>query len=185
MTDLTVLRRLRWAVRAVLLAGVAASVAANVLHATPHPVSQVIAAWPPLALLVSVELIGRVPVHRPWLAVVRWSATAVIAGIAAWVSYWHMAGVAARYGETGATPYLLPFSVDGLVVVASISLVELSGRIRTLTDPTPGPLAAEHDDRADTHPARPATPAVLVPILAGTFTRLNGSTPARPVAVPR
>ena len=100
MTDLTVLHRLRWAVRAVLLAGVAASVAANVLHATPHPVSQVIAAWPPLALLVTVELIARVPVHRPWLAVVRWSATAVIAGIAAWVSYWHIAGVAAPTTNT-------------------------------------------------------------------------------------
>jgi hypothetical protein len=123
-----------------------------------------------------------VPVHRPWLAVVRWSATAVIAGIAAWVSYWHMAGVAARYGETGATPYLLPFSVDGLVVVASISLVELSGRIRTLTDPASGPVAADDDDQADAHPARP--PA-LVPIPAGTFTRHNGATPARPVAVPR
>jgi hypothetical protein len=146
MTDLTVLHRVRWAVRAVLLAGVAASVAANVLHANPHPVSQVIAGWPPLALLVTVELIARVPVHRPWLAVVRWSATAVIAGIAAWVSYWHMAGVAARYGETGATPYLLPFSVDGLVVVASISLVELSGRIRTLTDPATSPAGDQRDD---------------------------------------
>jgi len=43
-----------------------------------------------------------------------------------------MAGVAARYGETGAAAsYLLPISVDGLVVVASISLVEIAGRIRT------------------------------------------------------
>ena len=54
----------------------------------------------------------------------------MISGIAAWVSYWHMAGVAARYGETDASPYLLPVSVDGLIVVASICLVELSGRIR-------------------------------------------------------
>ena len=58
-------------------------------------------------------------------------ATTAIAGIAAWVSYWHMAGVAARYGETGASPYLLPLSVDGLVIVASVSLVELAGRIRS------------------------------------------------------
>lgn len=124
------LRRVRWAVRATLLLGVAASVAANILHAEPNPVSQVIAAWPPLALLLTVELISRVPVHRRSLAVVRLAATTIIAGIAAWVSYWHMAGVAARYGETGASPYLLPLSVDGLVIVASVSLVELAGRIR-------------------------------------------------------
>ncbi|MFC7276129.1 hypothetical protein ACFQS1_19230 [Paractinoplanes rhizophilus] len=43
-----------------------------------------------------------------------------------------MAGVAARYGETGASPYLLPLSVDGLIVVASICLVELAGRISSL-----------------------------------------------------
>jgi hypothetical protein len=110
--------------------GVAASVAANVLHAQPNPIAQAIAAWPPLALLLTVELISRVPVHRRSLAAVRLAATAGIAAIAAWVSYWHMAGVAARYGENGAAPYLLPLSVDGLVVVASVSLVELAGRIR-------------------------------------------------------
>jgi Protein of unknown function (DUF2637) len=124
------LRRVRWAVRLTLLLGVAASVAANILHAEPNPISQVIAAWPPLALLLTIELISRVPVHRRSLAVVRLGATTGIAGIAAWVSYWHMAGVAARYGETGGSPYLLPLSVDGLVIVASVSLVELAGRIR-------------------------------------------------------
>lgn len=124
------LRRVRWAVRATLVLGVAASVAANILHAEPNPISQVIAAWPPLALLLTVELISRVPVHRRSLAAVRLGATTTIAGIAAWVSYWHMAGVASRYGETGASPYLLPLSVDGLVIVASVSLVELAGRVR-------------------------------------------------------
>jgi hypothetical protein len=120
---------------------VAASVAANILHAEPNPISQVIAAWPPLALLLTIELISRVPVHRRSLAVVRLAATTTIAGIAAWVSYWHMAGVAARYGETGASPYLLPLSVDGLVIVASVSLVELAGRIR-LTETAAADAAA-------------------------------------------
>jgi hypothetical protein len=40
-----------------------------------------------------------------------------------------MAAVAARYGEINSAQYLLPLSVDGLVVVASICLVELGGRI--------------------------------------------------------
>ncbi|MEU8231671.1 DUF2637 domain-containing protein [Actinoplanes sp. NPDC048967] len=149
------LRRVRWAVRATLVLGVAASVVANILHALDNPISQAIAAWPPLALLLTVELISRVPVHRRSLAFARLIATATIAGIAAWVSYWHMAGVAARYGETGASPYLLPLSVDGLIVVASICLVELAGRITAL----------ETEARAtDT---RPTTPPADTPV-AGT-----------------
>ncbi|MEO3925769.1 DUF2637 domain-containing protein [Micromonosporaceae bacterium B7E4] len=141
------LRRVRWAVRATLALGVAASVVANILHARDNPISQAIAAWPPLALLLTVELISRVPVHRRSLAFARMAATATIAGIAAWVSYWHMVGVAARYGETGASPYLLPLSVDGLIVVASICLVELGGRISATQAATsaeatrPGPAA--------------------------------------------
>jgi uncharacterized protein DUF2637 len=145
------LRRIRWAVRATLLLGVAASVLANILHALDNPISQAIAAWPPIALLLTVELISRVPVHRRLLAATRLIATATIAGIAAWVSYWHMAGVAARYGETGASPYLLPLSVDGLIVVASICLVELGGRIASLEQPTAAPV---------THPAA-ASPTAL------------------------
>ena len=47
------LRRVRWAVRATLVLGVAASVVANVLHALYNPISQAIAAWPPLALLLT------------------------------------------------------------------------------------------------------------------------------------
>jgi hypothetical protein len=131
------LRRIRWAVRGTLTFGVAASVAANILHARNNPISETIAAWPPLALLLTIELVSRVPVHRFLLAAPRVLATVVISGIAAWVSYWHMAGVTARYGETGASPYLLPISVDGLIVVASVSLVELAARIRTLEDPPP------------------------------------------------
>ena len=130
--------RIRWAVRLVLLLGVTASVAANILHAINNPISQAIAGWPPVALLLTVELISRVPVHRRALAAVRLVATAGIAGIAAWVSYWHMVAVVGRYGETGATPFLVPCSVDGLVVVASVSLVELAGRIREAQDTATG-----------------------------------------------
>lgn len=127
---------LRWAVRFTLVLGVAASVAANILHADPNPVSRTIAAWPPLALLLTVELVSRIPVHRRDLAAVRVIATSAIAGIAAWISYWHMQGVAANYGEEGSSSYLLPITVDGLIVVASVSLVELAGRYRALTEET-------------------------------------------------
>lgn len=130
--DLIRLRRIQWAVRSTLALGVAVSVCANVLHARHDPIAQTIAGWPPMALMLTVELISRVPVYRRPLAALRVLATVCIASIAAYVSYFHMAAVVARYGEHPPNPYLLPISVDGLIVVASVSLVELAGRIRAV-----------------------------------------------------
>ena len=155
------LRRVRWGVRAALTVGVAASVAANILHAEPQLISQIIAAWPPLALLLTVELISRVPVHRRALAAVRLLTTTAIAGIAAWVSYFHMVGVVSRYGETGTVPYLLPLSVDGLVIVASISLVELAGRIHNSENPPAGPPPARDISTPTDVPEQPERSAPL------------------------
>jgi len=165
----TQLKRIRWAVRGALVLGIAASITANVLHAEPIAVARMIAAWPPAALLITLELIARVPVHRRGLAAVRLLATGIIGGIAAWVSYWHMAAVAQRYGETGAAPYLIPVSVDGLVVVASICLVEIAGRIREVgSEPAklpvevpavqPEPAQVTADQTADAVPAEVPAP---------------------------
>lgn len=159
--------RIRWAVRATLFLGVAASVAANVLHAQHNLISQTISAWPPLALLLTVELTSRIPMHRPLLAVIRVFSTATIAGIAAWVSYWHMRDVAFRFGETSISAYLLPVSVDGLIVVASVSLVELAGRIRMLTDPAAEALAATKPSQyVAPAPIAPAPPPATAPVAA-------------------
>jgi len=178
------LKRLRWGVRGVLLLGVAASVIANVLHAVDNPISQSIAAWPPLALLLTVELISRIPVHSRALAVARVVATATIACIAAWVSYWHMVGVAARYGETGASPYLLPVSVDGLIVVASICLVELGGRISAIR-PSTVPLAeAGHVSMVFDYP-RPIGPEpISEPVSEPVAARFDHDRPIGPMPAP-
>src|SRR5437764_9561366 len=159
VVPLSALRRVRGAVRAPLALGVAAPVRANAWHALPNPISQAIAAWPPLALLLTVELISRVPMHRRLLAAARLGATAGIAAIAAWVSYWHMAGVAARYGESTSSAYLLPLSVDGLIVVGSVSLVELAGRIRGLEE-----AARAAAPVVEAPPAPPAP--VVAPVVA-------------------
>ena len=135
------LLRVRAGVRAALALGVAASVTANVLHAQPSPVGRAIAAWPSVALLLTIELISRVPPLRPGLTTARMAATGCVAAIAAWVSYWHMAAVAARYGEASTSAHLIPLSVDGLVIVASVCLVEIAGRVRSVADTT-SPAAA-------------------------------------------
>lgn len=164
MHNLAQLKRLRWTVRAVLLLGIAASVAANILHALPNPISQTISAWPPLALLLTVELCTRIPIVRRSLTAVRIVATASIAGIAAWVSYWHMVATATRFGESGTSAYLLPVTVDGLIVVASVSLVELAAKIRSIEEPTQAPLVqAQQVVQATAH----AMPVPVSPAPAG------------------
>ncbi|HYS34215.1 MAG TPA: DUF2637 domain-containing protein [Pseudonocardiaceae bacterium] len=50
--------------------------------------------------------------------------TAAVAGIAAWSSWSHMVSVALRFGERAEFAYVLPVSVDGMLVVASTAMVE-------------------------------------------------------------
>jgi hypothetical protein len=144
LSDPRSLGRVRAGARATLALGIGASLAANVLAAQPTVIGRVIAAWPPVALLVTVELLSRVPVAPGWLSRLRVVSAAAIAGIAAWVSYWHMAVVALEYGEASVAAHLLPFSVDGLVVVASVCLVELG---RTTTAPEPSTAAPTRPEK--------------------------------------
>ncbi|WP_431945512.1 DUF2637 domain-containing protein [Micromonospora marina] len=173
MTD-SRLQRMQWAVRATLALGVAASVTANILHAQANPIAQAIAAWPPLALLITVELVTRVPVHRRALGVIRVVAASAIAGIAAWISYHHMVGVVARYGETGTVPYLLPLSVDGLIIVASVSLVELAARRREAERP---PHTVPAETSTTPSPAQPTASAPAEPARKTNETRAARRSP--------
>ena len=167
--DLVRLVRVRWAVRAVLAASIAASVLANLANAQPSTPARLIAAWPPVALALTIELLSRVPVDRAALAAVRVAATSVIGSIAAWVSYGHMAAVAARYGEPSASAHLIPLSVDGLVVVASVCLIELAPQIRA-AEQRPVDLDPDH--------VRPTT-AAPAGLTAG---EPEGSAPQHPPA---
>lgn len=145
----------RWFLRACFTLGAGASLAANMLHAEPSVISRIIGAWPPLALLLTVEILARYPVRRPWLATLRIAVAAAIAGIAAWVSYSHMVELIRQYGETGAAPYLIPLSVDGLMIVASIGMVELS----TPAPSTPAVTPERSPKPEPTPEPAPKTPA--------------------------
>lgn len=45
-----------------------------------------------------------------------------VVAVAAWTSYWHMVEVATTAGEHIFTAHILPFSVDGLMLTASVVL---------------------------------------------------------------
>ena len=85
---------------------------------------------------------------------IRLSTTAAVlavAGIAAYVSYWHAYAVVRAHGENGITAQLEPATIDGLVYASSM----LDGRPVRGPAPgagtLPGPLAARAGDRGDPH----------------------------------
>lgn len=128
----------RWGARAALTLGVAASLTANILAAEPTIIGRAIAAWPPVAFLITVGLLERVPTvaGRPPRVLARIGGTAVIAAIAALLSYRHMTHLAAAHGETGLGAAVLPLSVDGIILVASMVLIELRAQPVAMVLPT-------------------------------------------------
>lgn len=130
------LRRLhliQWTLRGALALALIVSMAANILAAEPDPVARSIAAWSPLALYTAIEVMTRVPVRNRLLGGIRIVATVAIAVIAGVTSYLHMVGVGQRYGESWQVVYLLPISVDGLVTVLTLSLLDIASQVRSLT----------------------------------------------------
>lgn len=136
------LRRPRAIVRAIVVVGVTASIAANVLGAEDL-IAAGISGWPPVALLLSLEVLTRVPTSKRLGAFGRVVATIGVAFAAGWLSYWHMAATVSQHGETGGSQYIWPLSVDGLMTIAAIALVELGARIREIEGRLERPAAAQ------------------------------------------
>ena len=124
------------------MTGIVASVSANVarIYVPPKnapvdwspPVGAIIAAafWP-IALLISLEIISRVqwPKGRVWF-VTRYGGLTAVAAIAAVISYRHMSGLLRFYGESGVDATIGPLAVDGLMVVSSVALLAIADNVR-------------------------------------------------------
>jgi hypothetical protein len=123
-----------WAYAGALL-GAGVSVAANVAHSyvppaaagpgwSPHTGAVVGAVFWPVALLVAIEVLARVPWPNAtrW-TVVRFGGLGPVALVAAVVSYRHLSGLLSYYGEDGITSTVGPLAVDGLMVMATGALL--------------------------------------------------------------
>jgi hypothetical protein len=123
-----------WAYAGALL-GAGVSVAANVAHSyvppadagpawSPHTGAVVGAVFWPVALLVAIEVLARVPWPNAarW-TVVRFGGLGPVAIVAAVVSYRHLSGLLSYYGEDGITSTVGPLAVDGLMVMATGALL--------------------------------------------------------------
>jgi hypothetical protein len=162
-----------WAYTGVILGGLV-SIAANVAHSfippfgaraswEPEPGAVVGAVVWPVFLFVAVEIFARVrwPLGIAW-RLVRWVGLLPVAGLAALVSYRHLSGLLAHYGEEPIIYYVGPLAVDGLMVMATGALLA-TGRYRHHSAPDlPVPTSV---------PVPAAAPAAPVGGAAGAPTR--------------
>jgi hypothetical protein len=164
----------------VLWAAAAVSVVCNVLSAEPSWVGRGVAAWPPVALLLVVEVLARSPLPSGrwrWAAVTGAGSVAAVAAIA---SFTHMQAVARQVGESELVATLFPLSVDGLAIVASVALVEANRRAADHPPSDKGPAQIQLIDQADDGPAprgRPSSggPVFAPPTVGASTPVLNGS----------
>ena len=145
------------------------------------------------------------------IRVARNVSAGAVAAIAAWSSYSHMVHVAMGYHERPQVAYALPFSVDGMLIVASVVMVDDKrrvGRVRPIARLafTAGMVASIAANIAAAYPsigarivdawpalalllvvemlARPPASATEVPPVPATGSQLRAARPAQPPHLP-
>lgn len=151
---------------AAFITGAGTSVAANVAHAAERAEQagtggMLFAAWAPIALLLVAEMITRGRRRTGAMAIVQWAGAGLVALAAAVVSFGHMRGLLLSYGESELVAILLPLSVDGLVLVASVALASGPERRNVAAQAERNEVATAEPVPAE--PAEPAEQAALVP----------------------
>jgi hypothetical protein len=126
-----------WAYAGTML-GALVSIAANIAHSFVPPAHApagwqpptgaiAFAAFWPVALFVGIEMLARVAWRRGWrMILLRFGGLLPVAGTAAIVSYLHLAGLLAHYGEPRVTVVIGPLAVDGLMVMSAAALMSTS-----------------------------------------------------------
>ncbi|NUT23809.1 MAG: DUF2637 domain-containing protein [Hamadaea sp.] len=164
-----------WAYTGAILGGLV-SIAANIGHSFIVPVGapadwqpepgQVVSAivWP-VFLFIAVEILARIgwPNGRIW-KVIRWGGMLPVTLVAGAVSYQHLSGLLAHYGEDTFVSTVGPLAVDGLMVMATAAILATGAKPRRTTLNT--------------------TTTSVTPSTTATATASPQIVPARPVPVP-
>jgi hypothetical protein len=175
-----------WAYTGAILGGLV-SIAANVAHSflpphnappdwAPEPGAVVGAIVWPVFLFIAVEILARTAWPHGWSwHVLRWAGLLPVAGVAAFVSYRHLSGLLAHYGEEPIVQVIGPLAVDGLMIMATAALLA-GGRAASITAhvPTASTVA----------PVQPSTPPALVPPAAPAPMPVTPPNPAPVAAEP-
>lgn len=137
-------------------------------------------AWP-LLLVMCIEVLMRNTWPRGWWWwLVRIGSCLPVAGVAAVMSYLHMSGLLAYYGQSGAESVYGPLAIDGMVIMCSAALfASRPGRRRPRTVHLPRTPAV---DSAQTVPV--SLPRAVGDDSPSVRTVPDTRTPQRPKVVP-
>ena len=183
-----------WAYAGATLGGLV-SIAANVAHSYVPP-AQAAADWSPkfgavvgsvvwpVFLFVAVEILARVawPHGLTW-QLLRWLGLAPVGAVAALVSYRHLSGLLAFYGEEPLVCVLGPLAVDGLMIMATAAILATGQHTRTTASTHSSSAATTAPTRTTATPSTTETPSTTAP----SSTTATPSTTAKPrkTATPR
>jgi hypothetical protein len=125
--------------------GLGLTVTLNVMHAPPTLGARLVGGTPPLFVLLCLELISRIPATSRLLSGARIFASVVVVGLSFGISYEQQREFVQSLGFGGWIAYAFPVIIDGAMVVSTLSLVEVTRKVRTLrplvmTQDNPAPL---------------------------------------------
>ena len=146
-------RRMRWYVAVVTLLGIVTSVLLNVLHAPSRWDMQMVGAFAPIAVFLTIEMVSRIPVTGRLLGIGRILASLAVGSGAGYISYLQQVDYLIKGGYEGTIAHVFPGIIDGLTVVATLSLVEVTRVLRALS-------VAIGKASAPVAPSLPVAPAV-------------------------
>ncbi len=178
----------------VLILGAAASLALNIkaISLTPDAEWGAYASgigWP-VALILAIELL----IHTPWSkgkmdTWVKVGVLVLVAGVAAWISYWHGAHVLSHWGYDEVGRYAGPLVADAAMALATLALQRVAeakraAKLAMATVATPAPLATLATAPAVAKPATwpLATPLATLPIVPLATPAAVATEPANPLA---
>jgi hypothetical protein len=130
--ELRYYRRMWWLVSVITVAGLGLTMALNVMHAPDTLAGHLIGGFPPVAVLGCLELISRIPQTSRLFSVVRIVSTIGVTVAAFWISYGQQRAYILDQGFEADHARIYPLIIDGAMVVAALSLVEVSRKVREL-----------------------------------------------------
>lgn len=131
-TELRHFHRLWIFVTVVTVALVSVTVTLNVMHAPGGIVARSIGGTPPIFLFLCIELIARIPATSKLVTFGRIAGSVAVAGLAFGISYQQQMEFIHHIGYAGWVAYAYPIIVDGVMMVATLSLIEVTRKVRTL-----------------------------------------------------
>ena len=132
MSELKHYRRLWVFVTVVTLMLVSITVTLNVMHAPPTWGARLIGGTPPVFVFFCIELVSRIPATSRLLSAGRVAASIVVSGLSFAISYQQQMEFIHAIGFNGWVAYVYPVIIDGVMVVATLSLVEVTRKVREL-----------------------------------------------------